>query len=533
MQSNNTNFSEADTKERSSTDMLLDRIEKLTSQIESNERTDRIQRALFKIARTTTTAESMDAFYRSIHEIVAELTSIDAVIIALYHEAEDCLSFDYYFDQFDDVQQSEDSPLNNRGLIPVEKCKDMLTWKVIASNKVTRSTANTKTTAEGYGKECQDWIGIPLRREGKPIGVFSIQSYQSGFEYRDEEIDLMVFISRHIASALQQISDRDSLRTANEELKQSSIQLEEANRQLKIEIEERELISKRMMALSHEAGRAEIATGILHNIGNVLNSINVSAGIAEETLRRSRIGSLGNAADLLQKQDDLGEFFSNDKRGQTFPKYLSELSKVLADEQKTMKTELQTLSSHLEHVKTVVSMQQTYAGMSGLSERVSIPELLSDAELLISCSLTRHRVEVIRDFEDMPRVMLEKQKLLQVIVNLLKNAKDSMTAGRSDGRKLIIRVARVQNDPTQDESLPAESLQIEFIDNGQGIAKENLTKIFSHGFTTKHDGHGFGLHSCANATQEMNGKISVQSKGPGTGATFILQLPYVTEGSER
>lgn len=178
-------------------------------------------------------------------------------------------------------------------------------------------------------------------------------------------------------------------------------------------------------------------------------------------------------------------------------------------------------------------MQQTYAGMSGLSERVSIPELLSDAELLISCSLTRHRVEVIRDFEDMPRVMLEKQKLLQVIVNLLKNAKDSMTAGRSDGRKLIIRVARVQNDPTQDESLPAESLQIEFIDNGQGIAKENLTKIFSHGFTTKHDGHGFGLHSCANAMQEMNGKISVQSKGPGTGATFILQLPYVTEGSER
>lgn len=523
-------LSEADTKERSKAEVaesesakLLEQIEKLTTQIQANERNERIQRALFEIARTSTTAENMDAFYSSIHRTVAELTSIDAIIIALYHEDEQCMSFPYYVDQFDDEQQSEDSPLHNRDLIPVKKCKDMLCWKVITSNEVIRYHASNDRGLTPFGKHSQDWVGIPLRHEGKPVGVFSIQSYESGFQYRDEEIDLMSFISQHIASALQSLNDRESLRRANEELKDSAKQLEEANSQLKNEIRERELANKRMVELSHQAGKAEIATGILHNIGNVLNSINVSAGLAEESLRTSKIDSLTSAASLLQGQKDLGEFFSNDKRGHAFPDYLSNLAKVLVGERENIKTELSMLSNHLEHVKTVVSMQQTYAGMSGLRESVDIPELLSDAELLIASSLTRHRVEVVRDFEPMPKVMLEKQKLLQVIVNLLKNAKDSMTSGRTDGRKLTIRVSRSVD----------KMLQLEFTDNGEGITEDNLTNIFSHGFTTKNDGHGFGLHSCANAMKEMNGDITAISDGPGTGATFTLRVPFIATEDEK
>ncbi|QEG21113.1 ATP-binding protein [Mariniblastus fucicola] len=501
---------EADTVEsgESNSEKLIDRIEKLTALVQANERNEQIQRAVFKIARTSTTAETMDAFYRSIHEIVAELTSIDAIIIALFHRDEGCMSFPYYVDNFDDEQQGDESPLNNREKIPVEKCKDMLCWKVITSNEVIRYQARNNRGLVPFGKHSEDWVGIPLRLDGQPIGVFSIQSYQAGFEYREEEINLMVFISQHIASALQHLRDRESLRQSNEKLKR--------------EIEERELISQRMVELSHQAGKAEIATGILHNIGNVLNSINVSAGLAEETLRTSRVGSLKNAANLLNHQENLGEFFTNDKRGRAFPKFLGELSEVLHAERAKMKSELSMLSSHLEHVKVVVSMQQAYAGLSGLQECVSIPELLSDAELLISSSLTRHQVEVIREFEPMPEVMLEKQKLLQVIVNLLKNAKDSMTLGRAHGRKLIIRV-----------SLAADNmLQIQFTDNGEGIAAENLTNIFSHGFTTKNDGHGFGLHSCANAMKEMDGEIFARSSGSGTGATFTLRLPCIPADSQ-
>jgi two-component system NtrC family sensor kinase len=58
-----------------------------------------------------------------------------------------------------------------------------------------------------------------------------------------------------------------------------------------------------------------------------------------------------------------------------------------------------------------------------------------------------------------------------------------------------------------------------------GIAPENLTRIFSHGFTTRTDGHGFGLHSAALAAQQMGGRLTAQSDGPGRGATFTLELP--------
>lgn len=520
MNSSSTNSAEATTSESPTShtnESLLDQIESLTAQIEADERNQRIQRAVFEIARQSTAAEDMDSFYRSIHEVVSELTSIDAIIIALYHESEQCLSFPYYVDQFDDEQQWEESPLNYRGMLPVEKCKEMLTWRVIKNNEVIRYQADKNSDFSPFGKDCQDWVGIPLRRDGKPIGVFSIQSYEPGFEYSEEEIDLMVFISQHLTSALTHLFDRESLRRANEDLKNSAAKLEEANQQLKNEIEERERIRERVVQLSHQAGKAEIATGILHNIGNVLNSINVSAGLAEETIRTSRVHSLQNVSKLLQEQEDFDTFFSNDPRAKALPAYLIELTDVLCSEHEKIKDELATLASHLDHVKTVVSMQQTYAGMTGLKESVSLPNLFDDAELLLASSLDRHRVEIVREFEPMPKVMLEKQKLLQVIVNLLKNAKDSMTAGREKGRRLDIRVARI----------PDDVIRIDLVDNGVGIEPENITNIFSHGFTTKSEGHGFGLHSCANAMREMNGELFAASEGRGKGATFTLKLPFV------
>lgn len=510
-------LSQHDTLDRSDPELLLDRIEELTSQVQTNDRNERIQRAVFEIASTSTTAECMETLYQAIHKVVAELTSIDAIFIALYHESEDCLSFPYYVDHYDDSEQEAESPLKTRGKIPLEQCVGMLTWQGITTNEVVRSKADGGPRINSFGRESQDWLVVPLRRNGRPIGVFSIQSYQHGFEYRDEEVDLMVFISQHIASALQHVNNRESICAANEDLKASAAKLAETNAQLKAEIKEREIVNQRLIELSHQAGKAEIATGILHNVGNVLNSINVSAGVAKETLRTSRIESLVKAANLFVEQDDPGDFLTNDKRGKAFPQFLCSLADVLVEEREKIKSELSMLGHHLDHVKTVVSMQQAYAGMSGLRKPVNIPDLLSDAELLIASSLSRHEVEVVRNFDPIPTVMLEEQRLLQVIVNLLKNAKDSVTVGRAEGRKLVIGVSR-----------DAEGMLLfEFTDNGEGITEDNLTNVFTHGFTTKSDGHGFGLHSCAIAMKEMGGEITVSSEGAGTGATFTLRLPCV------
>jgi len=488
--------------ESSDNENLLEQVEALAGEVRANERNVQIQRAVFDIAKTSSTAETMEFFYEEIHRIVGQLTSIDALIICLHHESEQCLSFPYYVDHFDDVQQEENSPLKFRGMIPIEQLKSLYTWKVVSTNDVVRINKDRNPEIAPFGKAPADWLGIPLRRDGKPIGAFAIQSYESGFSYSDEEIDLMVFIASHIGSALTSLRDRESLR--------------QANKQLVEEIAERERINERLVQLSHQAGKAEIATGVLHNVGNVLNSINVSANLIGELLRSQRIGSLRNVTSLLDEQDDLGDFFSNDQRGAALPGYISQLTEVLDGERNDALHELETLSLHLEHVKTVVSMQQSNAGVSGIQESVAIPSLFADAKLLMMSSLSKHNVNVIKEFEDLPNVMLEKQRLLQVIVNLLKNAKDSMTSGRAEGRQLIIRVFR-------DES----TLQMDFVDNGEGIAKRHLTDIFSHGFTTKSNGHGFGLHSCANAMREMNGQLIASSDGAGKGATFTLRMPYL------
>ena len=317
----------------------------------------------------------------------------------------------------------------------------------------------------------------------------------------------MTFISQHIATALQRRQDAA-------DLKKAAADLEATNEKLKLEMVERESINKRMLQLSHQAGKAEVATGVLHNVGNVLNSINVSANLVQETHRLSRVGSLKKAADLLEQQEDVARFIKEDKRGQVFPTYLSKLTDKLLAEHEVVFKELQTLSDHLNHVKTVVAMQQCYAGVSGLKESVVFADLFDDAELLIASSLERHEIQVERDFEELPEMMLEKQKLLQVLVNLLKNAKDSLNASRSSDKKLSIRSYQVGN-----------KVNIEVADNGLGIDPLHVTKIFSHGFTTKDDGHGFGLHASANAIQEMGGKLSASSEGLGKGAVFAIELP--------
>jgi len=183
--------------------------------------------------------------------------------------------------------------------------------------------------------------------------------------------------------------------------------------------------------------------------------------------------------------------------------------------------ELDKLVEHVEHVKVVVAMQQSFAGVSGLKEPVCVAKLFDDAEVLLSDSMYRHEIDVIHEFGELPEVMLERQKLLQVIVNLLKNAKDSLSAGRKDGRTLVVRAGT-----------EGAQLKIEIQDNGVGIRKENLTKIFSHGFTTKSDGHGFGLHSCANTIASMGGKLTVASEGPDEGATFSVVVPFVEAGDK-
>ncbi|MOA08472.1 Sensor histidine kinase TodS [compost metagenome] len=255
---------------------------------------------------------------------------------------------------------------------------------------------------------------------------------------------------------------------------------------------------------------------MLHNVGNVLNSVNISADLVSRKLRSSKAQGLGKAMQLINEHaDDLGHFFTEDAKGKLLPGYLNQLVEAIAVEQQGLTDELAQLSKSVDHIKDIVSTQQSYAGANSLLEPLVVSELLEDALRMNSGALTRHHVTVIKEYGEVPRIMGDKHRLLLILINLISNAKYAMAGVSNHARNMTLKAAVIDG----------ETLQISVKDEGEGIAEENMTRIFAHGFTTRKDGHGFGLHSCALAAIEMNGHLTAHSEGPGKGATFELQVP--------
>ncbi|WNG36932.1 PAS domain-containing protein [Archangium minus] len=275
-------------------------------------------------------------------------------------------------------------------------------------------------------------------------------------------------------------------------------------------------LHRNLVDMSRRAGMAEVATGVLHNVGNTLNSVNVSATLVIERLRGSRVPLLVRAVELLRAHEaKLPAFLTEDDRGRKLPEYLSTVSQHLAGEVEALLAEMQGLARNVEHIKSVVSMQQEHARYGGRVEQVTVPELIDDALRLNATSFERLGIRVHRECEDVPPMEVDRHKLLQILVNLLGNARHALVeSGRAD-KQLSLRVRR------EGEAC----LRIEVADNGVGIAPEHLPRLFVHGFTTKKDGHGFGLHASAQAAEEMGGRLGCASGGRGQGATFTLELP--------
>jgi PAS domain S-box-containing protein len=283
---------------------------------------------------------------------------------------------------------------------------------------------------------------------------------------------------------------------------------------------ELEKTHKELLEISRQAGMAEVATGVLHNVGNVLNSVNVASSCLADSLRRSQASNLSKVVTLLREHEaDLGTFLTSDSKGKQLPEYLAQLAEHLAGEQAAALEELAGLQKNIEHIKDIVAMQQCFAQVSGVTETLQVTDLVDEALRMNSPGLLRRDIRVIKEFEKVPSMMVEKHKVLQIIVNLVRNAKQACdNPGRAE-KRLTLRVTN-GND----------RIRIAVTDNGIGIPSENLTRIFGHGFTTKKSGHGFGLHSGALAAKEMGGSLSVHSNGPGTGATFTLELPLQLPG---
>jgi signal transduction histidine kinase len=162
----------------------------------------------------------------------------------------------------------------------------------------------------------------------------------------------------------------------------------------------------------------------------------------------------------------------------------------------------------------VIATQQHYVEEAYLVEETRLTDILEEVLQHESNELTTHRIVVHREFETIPKITVQKSKVVFIVSQIIENAIAALAPLQNRERTLRITV---HGDP--------EKIEVSFSDNGIGIAPENLIRIFRHGFSTGIGKNGYGLHTCANYMAEMGGRIRAESQGPNQGATFHLDFP--------
>ena len=285
--------------------------------------------------------------------------------------------------------------------------------------------------------------------------------------------------------------------------------LENINQELKTA--QQELVDK-----AHKAGMADIATGTLHNIGNVLNSINTSIYVMRDIVYDSPFKDFERANHILKNNmENLEKFFINDPRGPKLLQLYLKLEKPFHELQNQISEHLDRLVDRIVLANEIIIAQQNYAGARPILEELDITNVIEDALKLQLTMLQKYKIKIITNFNPLPKIVVQRTKLLHILVNLFNNAKDAMKETPEAERSLMLTLDGNENNT-----------YLRITDTGHGIPPELIRSIFAQGVTTKPEGHGFGLHSCANYMTEMGGKIWAESPGVGNGATFILQFHH-------
>jgi signal transduction histidine kinase len=354
---------------------------------------------------------------------------------------------------------------------------------------------------------------IPIIKQSILLGILYLENNLTANVFTADRIQILKLLASQAAISLENAKLYNEMRELNLALEQHKHNLEDMvnkrTKQLKI-------TQKKLLDSAHSSGMAEIATGVLHNIGNILNSVNISSQVILETVETSKIDGLLKANQMINENiEQISDFISNDPKGKKLLPYYLSVGDMIKNEHKKLSHEVRSLSGKISLMKDVIATQQNYAKTEFFDEQVNLINIIEDALSMQLQSLVRHGVTVSKNYNEVPDIFVQKSKLINVLMNLIKNAKEAVD-NNPDGNKFI-NIEINQAD--------ANNVSIKINDNGIGISKENLNKIFTHGFTTKKSGHGFGLHTCANSMTEMGGRLSVKSDGPGKGASFKLTFP--------
>jgi signal transduction histidine kinase len=315
-----------------------------------------------------------------------------------------------------------------------------------------------------------------------------------------------------------------SFNTMTDKLRLSRQQLDEYAHTLEDKVEERtrdlQEAQTELLNQAHEAGMAEMAVGVLHNIGNAITPAKVEAQVLAKQLHESLLRTdLSEALKQLPKLIQEATLPADDKK--RLQGIITLLPASVTQEYDQAIAGLTNISDKHQYIENIISLQMHYARLQGNPEFVDCNRIIRDSLKIMDKQL--HLVQITTDLQSTAKVCLEESKLLQILVNLIKNSSEAMTDNNGNSREL-----RISSLDHKDEVV------IIVKDNGCGFAKEIEEKMFRFGYSSKSRGSGFGLHSCANYLIANNGSINASSRGPGKGAAFFIHLPIAKpDGGEQ
>jgi len=404
---------------------------------------------------------------------------------------------------------------------PAESAIDPASYEYLVQNPAgtfgNAAPAELRPLARALGLETFYWMLLPGRGKRLMLSAGFLPGTERFRYLRRQDASHFALLGSHLAAVLDNAEliaeldrEKSDLSASNRQLDLSVKELNETQKQL--------LDSSKVLAeVSRRAGMAEVATGVLHNVGNALNSVNVSAGVLADRLRQLKVEGVARTAELLASSPEIAALLSADERGSKVAPYLGELGSHLARERDGMIDEVRALESHIDHIKAIVGKQQTYARTVDVAQACPPSQLADDAVALSEHLLTRMGITISREYEPLPDLLTDRHKVLQILVNLMSNAKQALGTVDAPHKEIRVHVVRNANH---------DGVLFRVRDNGAGIAPENLARLFRYGFTTRKEGHGFGLHTSAIAANELGGRLSAISAGEGRGAEFTLELPF-------
>jgi sensor domain CHASE-containing protein len=319
-------------------------------------------------------------------------------------------------------------------------------------------------------------------------------------------------VSRMTRHAVQ-IAERDDLtvRLALERDDELGILAKEFDKM----VDKLEDARRRLVDHSFEAGAAQIASGVLHNVGNAMTPLSVTVAALQKRLREAPADDINLVLGELDKTGDSGD------RRADLEEFLRLTSRELAAAITQARAEADMVVRQAEVIQQALTQQLRSSHAAPVIESVKVPDLIERAVEMVPTPLRPFlAIHVDAELQSLRSVQVARITLQQVFQNLIQNACEAMRdTGRAQGNLYV--TGGITKSPE------GERLVLRFRDDGAGVPAENLPRLFERGFSTKsrESNSGIGLHWCANALNALGGGLRAESAGPGRGASFLVTIP--------